>query len=92
MSEYGIALVIGAAQGIGRAIAIQLAQDGFDVAFNDIPLNSDTLNARKKGMVEGVVKGWGELNVMVENAEIAKYAHITESTPPTLPLFYLPRR
>uniref|UniRef100_A0A0W0FA28 Acetoin reductase family protein n=1 Tax=Moniliophthora roreri TaxID=221103 RepID=A0A0W0FA28_MONRR len=31
-------------------------------------------------MVEGVVKGWGELNVMVENAEIAKYAHITEMT------------
>ena len=42
-----VAIVTGAAQGIGKAIAIRLAEDGFDVAINDI--------ASKKDMIDSVV-------------------------------------
>ena len=39
-----VALVTGAARGIGRGIALRLAQDGLDVAVNDIGANEGELN------------------------------------------------
>ncbi|KIX92082.1 uncharacterized protein Z520_12236 [Fonsecaea multimorphosa CBS 102226] len=37
------AIVTGAAQGMGRAIALRLSRDGFDVCINDIPGKKDAL-------------------------------------------------
>ncbi|KAK0218608.1 NAD(P)-binding protein [Armillaria nabsnona] len=39
-ASKGVAVVTGAAQGIGKAIALRLADDGFDVAINDISLDA----------------------------------------------------
>jgi len=48
MSSLGVALVTGAARGIGRAIALRLAGDGFNVAINDIPAAREQLNTLSK--------------------------------------------
>lgn len=45
-------LVTGAAQGIGRSIALRLAKDGFNVAVNDIDTNAAELTIIQKEIEE----------------------------------------
>jgi hypothetical protein len=44
-SLQGVAIVTGASQGLGRAIALRLAQDGYSVAINDIPEKIDAVSS-----------------------------------------------
>ncbi len=43
-STYKVAIITGAAQGIGRAITLQLAVDGLAVIISDIASKLDQLN------------------------------------------------
>jgi NAD(P)-dependent dehydrogenase (short-subunit alcohol dehydrogenase family) len=45
MSAARVAIVTGAARGIGRAISLRLARDGLDVVVNDIPPKLGELEA-----------------------------------------------
>src|SRR4026209_2484072 len=94
MSLHGkVAIVTGAAQGIGRAIAEGLAQAGADIVVADLDptrskdtvavggqLGRKALNVKvnvadaadTKAMVDQVLKEWGRIDMLVNNAGITR--------------------
>ncbi|KAF4568642.1 hypothetical protein EYR36_010655 [Pleurotus pulmonarius] len=54
----GVALVTGASRGIGRAIALRLARDGYALALNDTPPNRPAV-AALKAEIEKIKYGGG---------------------------------
>jgi NAD(P)-dependent dehydrogenase (short-subunit alcohol dehydrogenase family) len=98
-----IALVTGAASGVGREIALSLAAEGTGVAVNyrssgaeaeaivgEIKAKGGNAKAYQadvadfaavKAMTDAVVKDFGALNILINNAGLAKRQRFVETTP-----------
>lgn len=92
--EGKVAIVTGAARGIGKAIALKLASEGADIAFTDLNIDDNAkatekeigaLGVKVKGyasnaalyeethaVVDQIVKDFGRIDVLVNNAGITK--------------------
>ena len=74
MSDRKLALVTGAARGIGRAIAIELARSGFDIAlnYNSSEEAAESLVAEIKALGVNAVKFKADVSSQEECAELFK--------------------
>ncbi len=98
-----VALVTGAASGVGRAIALTLAAEGANIAVNyrssadeaeSLVAEIDALGGKARAykadvadfdavqnMVDDIAKDFGGLNILINNAGLAKRQRFVETTP-----------
>ena len=80
------AIVTGAAQGIGRAIAVRLAKDGYNVVINDIHPKLDALEALAAELTEPTSKREGKVGAITAagdasvEADVRKMIEIATTT------------
>jgi NAD(P)-dependent dehydrogenase (short-subunit alcohol dehydrogenase family) len=86
-----VAIVTGAANGIGRGIAKRLAEDGWEVVAADLkpgrksagihPVATDVRSeAAIKELVEGTRKSFGRIDAIVSNAGVSEFRSLAECT------------
>jgi len=78
-----VALVTGSAQGIGKAIALRLARDGFNVVINDIKQNQSGIDAVVKE-VEAIGEGRKAHGIACDVSEYDAVKAMIEETVKTL--------
>ena len=82
--EGKVAVVTGAARGIGKAIALRFAEEGASVVFTDLKVDENFQNTEKElqalgvqakdtaAVVAQIVKDFGRIDVLVNNAGITR--------------------
>ena len=82
--EGKVAVITGAARGIGKAIALKFASEGADIAFTDLVIDENGKATEKEiaafgvraeeahKVVEEIVKDFGRIDVLVNNAGITR--------------------
>jgi hypothetical protein len=82
MQPRGTAVVTGASRGVGRAIAVDLAQAGFDVMVDEVGATTGSITAQRLDVNESAsIELPDDIRVLVNNAGIERDYLPVEHTP-----------